>query len=90
MSDILSGLLLAINDQLQSADTVYVKKTYDRLLATGMADAQIREELADCLGEELDEMLLLKRVFSEKSYRALLDRLPWGEEPEKMNDLQSL
>lgn len=90
MSDILTGLLQAVDEQLQSPKTVYVKKTYDRLIATGMNDAQVREEIADCLGEELDEMLEKNRPFSEKNYRVLLDQLPWDEKPETLNDLQKL
>lgn len=90
MSDILKGLLSAIDDQLQSTATPYVKKTYDRLLALGLTDEQAREEMADCLGEELDEMLEKKRPFDEKNYIALLDALPWQEEPQSTNDLQNL
>lgn len=90
MSDILAGLMQAVDEQLQSPQTVYVKKTYERLLATGLTDAQVREEIADCLGEELDEMLEKKRAFSEKNYRALLDQLPWQEEPQSLNGLQQL
>lgn len=90
MSDILAGLMQAVDEQLQSPQTGYVKKTYERLLATGLTDAQVREEIADCLGEELDEMLEKKRAFSEKNYRALLDQLPWQEEPQSLNGLQQL
>lgn len=90
MSDILHGLLSAIDDQLQSAATPYVKKTYDRLLALGLTDAQAREEMADCLGEELDEMLEKNRPFDQKNYTALLDALPWQEEPQSLNGLQQL
>ncbi len=90
MSDILHGLLLAVNDQLPSAETPYVKSTYDRLAALGMSDEQIREEIADCLGEEIDEMLHQNRVFDHKKYRALLDALPWNEAPQSQNDLENL
>ena len=90
MSDILKGLLSAIDDQLQSTATPYVKKTYDRLLALGLSDEQAREEMADCLGAELDEMLEQKRPFDQKLYIALLDALPWEETPQSSNDLQNL
>jgi len=38
----------------------------------------------------MDAILGEKRGFSEKNYRALLDRLPWNEEPDTGNDLQNL
>lgn len=90
MSDILNGLLSAIDDQLHSAATPYVKKSYERLLALGLSDTQAREEMADCLGAELDEMLEKNRPFDEGNYMALLDALPWQEEPQSNNDLQNL
>ena len=90
MSDILNGLLSAIDDQLQSASTPYVKKTHERLLALGLTDAQAREEMADCLGAELDEMLEKNRPFDQNNYIALLDALPWEEEPQSLNGLQQL
>lgn len=55
-----------------------------------MGDEQAREEIADCLGQELDEMLEKKRPFDEQSYRSLLDALPWQEAPLTSNDLESL
>ena len=90
MSEILHGLLNAVNDQLLSAETPYVKITYDRLAALGMGDAQIREEIADCLGEEIDEMLHKNRIFDTANYRKLLDALPWNEEPVSQNELENL
>ncbi len=90
MSDILPSLLQAVNEQLHSKETPYVRATLDRLLALGLSDEAAREEIADCLGEEMDAILGEKRGFSEKNYRALLDRLPWNEEPDTGNDLQNL
>ena len=90
MSEILQGLLLAVDDQLRSVATPYVKATYERLRNLGLGDEQAREEIADCLGQELDEMLEKKRPFDEKSYRSLLDALPWQEEPVSSNDLGQL
>ena len=90
MSDILSGLIQAVGEQLQSPQTTYVRATYERLNALGLSDTQIREEIADCLGEELDEMLAQQRPFDEKNYRKLLDQLPWPNEPESINGLKDL
>ena len=71
MSEILNGLIQAIDEQLQSPQTPYVRMTLERLLALGLNEQQAREEMADCLGEELDDMLAKSRPFEEKSYRAL-------------------
>lgn len=90
MSEIINILLQAVNEQLTSPDTRYVKATYDRLISLGISDTNAREEIADCLGEEMDATLGEKRPFSEKNYRALLERLPWNEEPDTGNDLQLL
>lgn len=90
MAEVLTNLLRAVNEQLCSPQTPYVKACYDRLQALGMEDATIREEIADCLGQELDEMLEKKRAFSEAQYRALLDALPWNEKPLSQNDLSLL
>lgn len=90
MSDILQILLSAIDEQLHSPQTRYVKDTHQRLMALGMSDAQAREEMADCLGDEMDDMIVRDRDFDEARYRALLDALPWTEEPDSGNDLQRL
>ncbi len=90
MSDILKGLLQAVDEQLRSPQTRYVKETYDRLLALGQSDEQAREEIADCLGEELDDMLQKNRSFDETLYKKSLDALPWQEEPQTGNDLDRL
>jgi hypothetical protein len=90
MAEVLASLLLAVDDQLRSPQTPYVKACYDRLVGLGMNHEQIREEIADCLGQELDEMLEYKRSFSEAHYRILLDALPWQENPMPQNDLHSL
>jgi hypothetical protein len=90
MSDILKGLLQAVDEQLRSTQTPYVKTTYDRLRTLGLSDEQSREEIADCLGEELDEMLRQGRGFDETLYKKMLEALPWDEEPDTGNDLDSL
>lgn len=90
MSDILSGLIQAVGEQLHSPQTTYVRATYERLSALKLSDTHIHEEIADCLGEELDEMLAKQRPFDEKNYRKLLDKLPWPDEPEPINELKDL
>ncbi|TAE91856.1 MAG: hypothetical protein EAZ81_04630 [Verrucomicrobia bacterium] len=52
MAEVLDSLLLAVEQQLRSPQTPYVKACYERLQSLGMDEAQIREEIADCLGQE--------------------------------------
>lgn len=87
-------LLTAVAQQLSSPQTRYVAKTYERLLKLGFNEADAKEQIALCLGEEMDVMLRKKREFDEKQYRARLDGLPLDEEddddfPEHEEPLQS-
>jgi hypothetical protein len=80
--DLLPDLLAAVEQQLISAQTPYVKKTFDRLLKLGLGEADAKHQIALCLGDEMDEVLRTKRPFDEKSYRSSLDDLPFAEESE--------
>jgi hypothetical protein len=81
-SDLLPDLLIAVEQQLASAQTPYVKKTFDRLSKLGIDGTEAKTQIAICLGEEMDHMLRTKKAFDEKAYRASLDELPLPDEPE--------
>lgn len=72
-------LLHAVDQQLSSAATPYVRKTYDRLTKEGLSDAEAREAIAGCLAEISDQMYRTRRPFDEKAYRALLEMTKPGE-----------
>jgi hypothetical protein len=74
--DLLPDLLAAVEQQLASPRTRYVAKTLDRLTAGGLEESAAKQQIALCLGEQLDEMMRKKRGFDEKAYRETLDLLP--------------
>jgi hypothetical protein len=78
--DLLPDLLAAVEQQLVSPQTPYVGRTYNRLIKLGTAPSDAKTQIALCLGEEMDRMLVKKRAFDESSYRASLEELPLPEE----------
>lgn len=76
-------LLAAVEEQLTSPATRYVAKTYERLLKLGLDEADAKDQIALCLGEEMDVMVRKKRSFDEKAYRGRLDELPLDEVDEE-------
>ena len=81
--EILPDLLQAIEQQLVSPQTTYVKKTLDRLVKLGLEETQAKEQIAICLGEEMDNVMRTKKGFDEKAYKASLEELPFAEEKEE-------
>ena len=74
--DLLPELVSAVEQQLASPQTKYVAKTFERLTKGGLADAEAKEQIALCLGQELDASFRKRRGFDEKSYKELLSNLP--------------
>ena len=77
---LVESLLPAVEQQLTSPDTPYVKKTFTRLVekeALTPDDAKII--IAHCLADESNRMFIEKRSFDTKRYKQLLTALP--EEP---------
>jgi hypothetical protein len=79
--DLFPDLLAAVEQQLASPQTRYVATTLARLVAGGLADAAAKDQMAWCLGEQLDAVVRHRRAFDEPAYRAALDALPFDEEP---------
>ncbi len=77
MSDLMQQLHSAVAQQLQSPQTRYVKGTRDRLCKLGLSEQDAISQIADCLGDVLERMLIEHQAFDEKRYRQLLDALPW-------------
>lgn len=81
MSDeLLPDLITAVEQQLVSPQTKYVTKTFDRLRKAGVNETEAKNQIAICLSEEMDELLLHKRPFDENAYRAALAELPLAPE----------
>ena len=80
MSDLMQQLHTAVEQQLLSPQTRYVKLTLDRLCGLGLSVEEAISQIADCLGDVLEHMLIEHRGFDEKRYRSLLEELPWPDE----------
>lgn len=74
--DLLPELVAAVEQQLASPQTKYVAKTLERLTKGGLADIEAKEQIAICLGQEMDATYRKRRGFDEKSYKELLNGLP--------------
>jgi len=78
--DLMFDLLGAVEQQLASSQTPYVGKTLQRLLKAGLDEQEAKEQIALCLGEEMNRVMRTKRSFNETAYREALDELPLAEE----------
>jgi hypothetical protein len=78
--ELLADLLAAVEQQLVAPQTKYVAKTFERLKKLGLEESEAKEQIAICLGEEMDKVMRTKKGFDEKAYKAALDELPFAEE----------
>ncbi|MEO1856673.1 MAG: hypothetical protein ABGY95_04820 [Rubritalea sp.] len=76
-TDLITSLAPAITEQLNSKDTPYVRKTYQRLIKlVDIDDEEAIKMLALCLADESNRMFIDKRSFDELRYQQLLNALP--------------
>lgn len=73
---LITGLLPAVEEQLDSPATPYVGKTLARLLALGEDPTEARRLIAFCLADEANRMMIDRRAFDSKRYQTLLNALP--------------
>lgn len=81
--DLFQSMLPAVEQQLQSPQTSYVKATYDRLVSLGVENEEAKLQIAYCLAEATDRMLRSKGPFEEGFYRDLLNGLPLENDEEE-------
>lgn len=79
--DLVTSLVPAVEQQLKSDETPFVKHTLNRLLKSSVEGEQIDEDeakmmLALCLADETNRMLIDKRDFDLARYKDLLNALP--------------
>ena len=72
-------LLHAVDQQLESAGTIYVRKTFERLTKAGVEPDEAREAIARCLAEATDRMFRSQRPFDEDAYRTSLEMINPGD-----------
>ncbi|MDG1358440.1 MAG: hypothetical protein P8P36_09630 [Akkermansiaceae bacterium] len=83
---LIESLLPAVDQQLESAQTTYVKSTFDRLVEQEqLSPDQAKELIAICLADESNRMYIDKRDFDIQRYQQLLEELP-GEFTEEQED----
>ena len=74
---LIESLLPAVDQQLESAETPYVKKTFTRLVEKeALSPDEAKELIACCLADESNRMYIDKRDFDVARYQELLDSLP--------------
>jgi hypothetical protein len=73
---LIESLLPAIEQQLESPDTPYVKETFVRLTEKEqLSPDEAKEMMALCLADESNRMFIDKRDFDVVRYRELLNAL---------------
>ena len=74
---LIDALLPAVQQQLESKATPYVKITFTRLVEKeGLSPDEAMEAIALCLADESNRMYIDKRDFDEERYQELLYSLP--------------
>lgn len=74
---LIESLLPAVDQQLESPQTPYVRSTFNRLVEKQqLSPDQARELIALCLADESNRMYVDKRDFDVTRYQQLLDALP--------------
>ena len=77
MSEILEMLIPAVEEQLTSPETPFVKETFDRITAEpDIEEDEAMKMIALYLADEMERMSLEERAFDLARYRMLLDLLP--------------
>jgi len=74
--DLVKNLLPAVEQQLESAQTPFVKQAFDRLLRLDVEGDEAMMMIALCLADESNRMFIDKRDFDICRYEGLLDDLP--------------
>ena len=74
--NLVSNLVPAVEQQMESEQTPFVKKAYDRLVKAGEEQEESKMLIALCLADESNRMFIDKRDFDLKRYQELLEKLP--------------
>ena len=77
MDEAVEQLIPAVEQQLASPVTLYVKETFERLLTEpDIEEDEAKAMIAFCLADEIEALEIEKRDFSEERYQTLLSLLP--------------
>lgn len=70
------GLIPAVEQQLTSSETPFVKEHYERLLGEGIEEREAKMMIALCLADEVETLQKEQREFSLSRYQQMLQFLP--------------
>jgi len=77
MDEAVEKLLPAIEEQLNSKETPYVREAYERILEEpDIEEDEAKAMLAFCLADEIEAMMTNERQFDSDRYQMLLSLLP--------------
>jgi len=71
--NLVQNLIPAVEQQLESSETKYVKAAFDRVVAGGEDAEEAKMMIALCLADESNRMFIDKRNFDAARYQGLLD-----------------
>ena len=74
--DLVKNLLPAVEQQLESEQTPFVKQALSRLVKGGEDAEEAKMMIALCLADESNRMFIDQRDFDIARYQALLNTLP--------------
>lgn len=75
-NELIEQLIPAVEQQLDSPATPFVKKHFDRMVKLGETEFEVKKMIALCLTDETNRMFVESRDFDIKRYEALLIALP--------------
>ncbi|MDB4704023.1 hypothetical protein OAF26_02760 [Akkermansiaceae bacterium] len=77
MDKAVEKLLPAVEEQLNSPETPYVREAFDRILTEpDIEEEEAKAMLAFCLADEIEAMMADERDFDGNRYQMLLELLP--------------
>ncbi len=74
--DLVKNLLPAVEQQLESEQTPFVKQALSRLVNGGEDTEEVKMMIALCLADESNRMFIDQRDFDVARYQTLLKALP--------------
>jgi len=77
MDEAVEQLIPAVEEQLTSPSTSYVRETFERLLKEDdIEEQEAKAMIAFCLADEVESLERENRDFAEDRYKTLLSLLP--------------
>lgn len=69
------SILAGVDEQLNSEETPYVKKVFDRLLKNGLTNQEAKLKIGEKLTIEVNTILETKEKFNVERYKKMLDEI---------------